>query len=173
MAFAIGTELHPSPPAYRIGVDVMLLQVPRRTTFEGFVETVSDQLTTYEQSILLPHSPLDPQEALRRFYLIWTLKEAYTKALGLGLGFDFKRIEYDVPKDVVHVDGVRPIGWEFVRFEIKRCEEIYVGVAAQYVGEDKDSDEDECTVKKMPAGDWLKVYDAAKFMESATQALKQ
>lgn len=32
-------------------------------------------------------------DGLRYLFLVWTLKEAYTKALGLGMGFDFRRIE--------------------------------------------------------------------------------
>ena len=44
MAYASGADLHPDPPAYKIGVDVMLLQLPRRTNYEGFVESVSDQV---------------------------------------------------------------------------------------------------------------------------------
>ena len=44
MAYAAGADLHPDPPAHRMGIDVMLLQLPRRTTYEGFVESVSDQV---------------------------------------------------------------------------------------------------------------------------------
>lgn len=108
---------------------------------------------------------------MRRFYLIWTLKEAYTKALGLGLGYDFKRIEYDVPRGTVRIDGVRPYGWEFVRFEAHRGEDAYVGVVARYIGS-KDSGEGECVVVSRPPGEWLKVYDAAQFVQRAVQQLK-
>lgn len=45
MAFASGADLHPDPPAYRIGIDVMLLQLPQRTTYAYFVETISDQVS--------------------------------------------------------------------------------------------------------------------------------
>lgn len=44
------------------------------------------------------------------------MKEAYTKALGLGLGFDFKRLEYDALGNRFTVDGAPPQAWEFVAF---------------------------------------------------------
>ena len=75
------------------------------------------QLTTLEQRTLLEIS--DPNDALQRLYLVWTLKEAYTKALGLGLGFDFKRIEVDVNGHKITVDNNVPCGWEFIVFILK------------------------------------------------------
>lgn len=36
---------------------------------------------------------------LSRLLSLWTLKEAYTKALGFGLGFDFSRVAYRFPCD--------------------------------------------------------------------------
>ncbi|KAI0370228.1 hypothetical protein BV20DRAFT_1043957 [Pilatotrama ljubarskyi] len=176
MAYSSGSALYPDPPAYRIGVDVMLLQLPRRDTFPGFVEVFSDQLTALERKNLLPPAPAPPlskHEELRRFFLIWTLKEAYTKALGLGLGFDFSRIEYDVPNDVVRIDGQVPRGWEFTRFELRnavkdeRVEE-YVGVVARFVGEGVGSGG---SVQSAVAPGWLKVRDAKEFLSAAVKEL--
>lgn len=44
MAFSVGKSLFPDPPAYRVGLDVMLLQLPKRDTFPGFVEIFSEQV---------------------------------------------------------------------------------------------------------------------------------
>ena len=133
-------------------------------------------MTSLERTILLPPASapsLSPREQLRRFYLIWTLKEAYTKALGLGMGFDFSRIEYDVPNDAVRIDGVVPRGWRFTRFELlnqiqgDRMEE-YVGVVATFsAGEG----EEECKVVAASSPKWLKVYDASQFMKMAIEEL--
>lgn len=45
-------------------------------------------------------SPSDDAAKLQRFYLHWSLKEAYVKAIGQGLGYDLRRISF-VPGDWV------------------------------------------------------------------------
>lgn len=62
------------------------------------------------------------------------MKEAYTKALGLGLGFDFCRIEYDVSENVVRVDKERALGWRFTKFVFTDENDLYQGVVAEYIG---------------------------------------
>lgn len=164
MAFAEGRY---DPPAYRIGVDVMQVKLPPRDTFRGFVHTVGDQLTSLEHRILL--SPeIQPQEALRRFFLLWTMKEAYTKALGIGLGFDFRRVEYNIPEDVLTVDGVVPKGWLFIVFELNEETTQYVGVVARYAGGDatRITHYDPSTNGKL-----LIRYDAISFVQKAIQEL--
>ncbi|KAH9943110.1 uncharacterized protein BXZ73DRAFT_97165 [Epithele typhae] len=168
MALSSGDDLYPDPPAYRVGLDVMRLHLDKRDNFSGFVEIFSEQLTSRERLILLPKapsSPLSSREQLRRFYLIWTLKEAYTKALGLGMGFDFSRIEYDVFNDAVRIDGAIPRGWNFIRFEFtnefRGREEEYVGVIAQYTGSNNEAKVEE----RSTDGGWFKVQGAAQFLE--------
>ncbi|KAI0722954.1 hypothetical protein C8Q76DRAFT_721089 [Earliella scabrosa] len=177
MVHSSGSDLYPDPPAYRLGIDVMLLQLPKRDTFPGFVGIFSEQLTDVERTILLPPTPileLSQHEQLRRFYLIWTLKEAYTKALGLGMGFDFGRIEYDVPNDLVRIDGQEPRGWEFTRFDLRNDikaeqSEEYVGVVARYLGDSATSGSRVKFSSSPPS--WLKVYNAANFLEAAIRKL--
>jgi len=143
MAYVMGAD-QPwnDPPAHRIGIDIMKLCIPDRFTFQSFVNTVGDALTSFEKSSLNPQPPVAESESVHHFYLIWTLKEAYTKALGLGLGFDFKRIEYDNAANRIKVDGRVLKGWEFDVFQVPGDRDGalgYIGVASKYVGGDGDA----------------------------------
>ncbi|TFY72500.1 hypothetical protein EVG20_g505 [Dentipellis fragilis] len=162
MAFAPGVH---DPPAYRIGVDVMKVQLPLREPFRSFVDTVGDTFTSLEKALLLSVD-VPEEEALRRFYLMWTMKEAYTKALGIGLGFDFRRIECDVPAKTVSVDGVPPKGWEFTTFTLTLGGAPYQGVVARFVGGGVDA-------VVCEARDQVRSFEACSFVENAARQLKE
>lgn len=161
MAFAPGEHC---PPAFLIGVDVMKIQVPMRGATDGvasFLNTVGEttvsvcdppispltlsspapapfacslalKLTAAEKRLV--SSDVPESVALDRFYLIWTIKEAYTKAIGLGLGFDPSRIEYDISPNTVAVDGVIASGWLFESSQVTVDGEAYRVTVAQFVG---------------------------------------
>jgi 4'-phosphopantetheinyl transferase len=98
---------------------------------------------------------------------MWTMKEAYTKALGMGLGFDFSRIEYDVEVDVLRVDGAVPSGWHFDKFVLQDGPDIYQGVVAEY--------REGTTTEIVQATDqgWLMVEPATMFIEQTILNLSQ
>ncbi|KAJ7591309.1 hypothetical protein C8J56DRAFT_1013992 [Mycena floridula] len=150
MAFATGKH---HAPAFSLGIDVMKVAVPARDTFLSFVSTMRSQLTSLEQRLLLS---VPQDQGLRIFFWIWTMKEAYTKALGLGLGFDFQRVEYDVASDVVRVDD--------------QGEDLYQGVVAEFLGEEVET---KVIFETVVAPTWLHLYDAASIVERAIQDLQQ
>ena len=98
---------------------------------------------------------------------MWTIKEAYTKALGLGLGFDFSRVEYDVISNVIRVDGRIPSGWWFGRFLVNDGEDIYQGVVAEFVG-----DTNTMVTLEKKTSSWLTIFDGVAFTKELVQVLR-
>jgi 4'-phosphopantetheinyl transferase len=58
---------------------------------------------------------------LENFYRFWSLKESYIKAIGIGLGFDLLRVQFQLEeieeemqkKYVMYLDGNKAIQWDF------------------------------------------------------------
>lgn len=96
------------------------------------------------------------------------MKEAYTKALGRGMGFAFGRIEYNLLTDSLTIDGEIPNGWQLVKFEITCDKDIYQGVAARFVG----GEETVVQSRSSQSADWLVQYDAASIVSEIIEALK-
>lgn len=98
----------------RVGIDVMQISLPRSDpNVEGFCEVMKMSMTSAEEQWVrsastssnssssqstgatrdkISLSPSD-REMLARLFDLWTHKEAFTKNVGKGLGFDFKLVE--------------------------------------------------------------------------------
>jgi len=143
----------------------MKVRIPGREAFTSFVETMGDQLTALEHRLI--SSAANEEQGLERFFWMWTAKEAYTKALGLGLGFDFRRVEFNPTLDILRVDGVVPNGWRFNKFTVVQGADLYQGVVAEFVG-----GEETVVVAESRPQEWLTVIDAAVFIQEAIQQLE-
>ncbi|PWN47536.1 IDO-domain-containing protein [Violaceomyces palustris] len=84
----------------RLGVDVMKISLPRyEKSVKDFAKTMDMAMTHQESNWVL--EPVgkeslaleEEEETLKRLFRIWTYKEAFTKNVGTGLGFDFKTVE--------------------------------------------------------------------------------
>jgi 4'-phosphopantetheinyl transferase len=60
-------------------------------------------LTPLELSFISPDQP--DEVILRRLCALLTLKQAYIKAIGQPMGFDFSRLEFNIPAQTAHGDG--------------------------------------------------------------------
>ncbi|KAF5373016.1 hypothetical protein D9758_001463 [Tetrapyrgos nigripes] len=176
-----------------IGIDVMKVALPgRHDTYWSFVPIFAEQLTPLEQSLLIPpphiRKSFDTSRGLEHFYWIWTLKEAVTKALGIGLGFDFSRIEFDLRGTgeeggeahghggIVRIDGTVPKGWKFTKFtqvvDTGNDKHLYVGVIAEYMSEDFETVVIPHVPTSSPPYPFISHFHATSFVEDAIRELE-
>jgi len=90
---------------------------PRGASIASYVESSSHKFTTLEMSAITALS--DDEAMLRRLCVTLALKNAYIKAIGQPLGFDFSRLEFDVPNQTAKADGDQLSGWEFRIWRVK------------------------------------------------------
>ncbi|KAF8517856.1 hypothetical protein JB92DRAFT_3113358 [Gautieria morchelliformis] len=111
MAYAHGRKSQ----VVNIGIDVMQLALPRGVPARKFIEAFTHKLTKTEESLL--DRRLNDDVILRRLCILLTIKTAYIKALGQPPGFDFSRIDCNIPEETIKVDGRSLGGWEFRLFK--------------------------------------------------------
>lgn len=106
-----------------VGVDVVRIsdRPRRKTSIEDFFRAFIDHFNASEWRYIRGE---DEDEQYTRFYRLWSLKEAYIKAVGVGLGFSLLRAEL-VPADSTReeqwelfLDGQPARDWKFVSTQI-------------------------------------------------------
>lgn len=108
-----------------VGVDV-----ERVRAYPGNLD-MADRYFTPGEVAALRRLPLGARE--QAFYHVWTRKEAFLKATGLGLSYGLERFEVSVPPDdparILHIDGDRQAAarWSMTALEPS---EGYVGTLA-------------------------------------------
>ena len=123
------------------------------------------KLTDAEKRLV--SSDVPENDALSRFYLIWTIKEAYMKAIGLGFGFDPSRIEYDMRANTVAVDGAVATDWRFETSQFTVDEATYRVTVVQFVGGGNGSG----TVVSLDQGQ-VELTGASRFVRKALRRFK-
>ena len=77
----------------------------------------------------------NPEEKLKRFFLFWTIKESYLKAIGEGMRLAPDNLEFSIENDTIKFLGAKgfddPTEWLFKQFDL---EDNYVGTIV-YQGE--------------------------------------
>lgn len=89
-------RLIPSPPLF-VGFDIVVFDEINPKLYhsvQDFVDVFRGSFTASELAALNDRQCCpDDETQLRELYLRWAVKEAYTKALGVGMGFDFGSFE--------------------------------------------------------------------------------
>lgn len=104
-----------------VGIDVMNSETTRMKTVPEFFHTMRRQFTVDEWQTIRAQGPEKNQ--LRTFYRLWCLKESYVKALGIGIGFEVQRLNFQLytPLEDTHpvcnttlrVDSAEATDWTF------------------------------------------------------------
>jgi len=133
------------PEVLHIGIDIMQLAVPAKVPILKFVESYSHKLTRHEEAVL--ELKMKEDVIIRRLCVLLTIKAAYVKAVGFPPGFDYSRLDCDIPQETVRFDGKPIIGWEFRLFKVNLgvlrngvlIEETYQCSTAMFRGGNKTS----------------------------------
>ncbi|KZT66799.1 hypothetical protein DAEQUDRAFT_729936 [Daedalea quercina L-15889] len=95
-----------------VGIGIKQLAVsPADIAVNVYAESFYHKLTPLELGFIKPEE--GDEVVLRRLCLLLALKQAYIKAIGQPMGFDWARLEFNIPRHTVTGDGVPLLGWEF------------------------------------------------------------
>ncbi|KAI9573371.1 hypothetical protein HD554DRAFT_2055427 [Boletus coccyginus] len=99
-----------------IGLGVKQLCVePRGVSVAAYAESFAHKLTPLELTFIAPE--LGDEVVLRRLSILLSLKAAYIKAVGQSRGFDWSRLEFNIPNESARGDDHPLQGWEFRVFK--------------------------------------------------------
>ncbi|KAF0685225.1 Aste57867_22844 [Aphanomyces stellatus] len=112
----------------RIGIDVVRVDMPRESVAEFFS---CFELQFGPREWVYIRAAVAPADQVERFYLLWSLKEAYTKAIGVGIVIDLQRQQFEIVDGVVSlfVDDQKADAWHFVITRLDASH--YVTIAAE------------------------------------------
>jgi 4'-phosphopantetheinyl transferase len=122
-----------SNPSFLVGLDIVNVATrsPGYSANEYF-EMFATQFTEAEMRLIKSHEDIDWRYKL--FYIHWSLKESFIKAVGTGLQYDLQRIHFDVEladessqsaefflpsgQASIQIDGVVDANWSFEFFPL-------------------------------------------------------
>ncbi|KZO92215.1 hypothetical protein CALVIDRAFT_601719 [Calocera viscosa TUFC12733] len=133
----LGYSRPPGNGSHCIGVDCMKLAIRSDETPRMFVEVINDQLTIGERASL--QRPMPDQQLIERAFIIWTIKEAFIKAIGEGMAFDLQQIDCRLDQGEVWIHGAPSPEWEFRLWAVEIVEAgknaRYAVVSCEWVGQ--------------------------------------
>jgi len=110
----------------RIGIDIMNITSPGKAAEnqDHYFELMDRQFTAYEWVQIKTFYGTDEPKRMEKFTRFWTLKEAYVKAIGIGIIVNLKRLEFHTKSDLLKsgelvtdtklkIDGEWKLEWDF------------------------------------------------------------
>ncbi|XP_020580377.1 L-aminoadipate-semialdehyde dehydrogenase-phosphopantetheinyl transferase-like isoform X2 [Phalaenopsis equestris] len=108
-----------SEPSFLVGFDIVSDSMPIKETVIDFMNNFSSHFTTLEWTDIMKSN--NPYDSLATFYRYWSLKEAFVKAIGAGLGYGLHRLEFNHnnwTNIFVCIDGEESRDWRFWHIEL-------------------------------------------------------
>ncbi|CAM0874389.1 unnamed protein product [Alopecurus aequalis] len=102
-----------------VGLDIVCISKPQGETTVEFLNNFSSYLTDHEWNCV--DRAGGSVEMLTEFYRYWSLKEAFVKAVGAGVGFGLHRLEFhhvQWSNISVYIDGIESRNWRFSLFKL-------------------------------------------------------
>ncbi|KAH9769071.1 ACPS domain-containing protein [Citrus sinensis] len=118
-----------SEPLCLVGLDIVSCAIPLRETIPEFVQNFSSYFSSFEWDNILNAGASD--EILIEFYRYWCLKEAYVKAIGIGVAYGLDKVEFHHTgwgNISVKIDGETMTEWKFWLFELGKRHWIKVHI---------------------------------------------
>jgi 4'-phosphopantetheinyl transferase len=87
---------HGNVQSIQLGLDIVVYEAFNRKLYGSvseFIEVFRDSFTAWEWSRINNINSASDDQRLKEFYLRWAIKEAYTKALGVGMSVEFSSFE--------------------------------------------------------------------------------
>ncbi|XP_054071705.1 L-aminoadipate-semialdehyde dehydrogenase-phosphopantetheinyl transferase isoform X2 [Rissa tridactyla] len=81
-------------PELQVGIDIMKTNLPGSSSIPNFFRIMNRQFTETEWGVI--SSMGNEWMQLDMFHRYWALKESFLKAIGVGIGFNLQRIEFNV-----------------------------------------------------------------------------
>ncbi|XP_009631118.1 uncharacterized protein [Nicotiana tomentosiformis] len=108
-----------SEPICLVGLDVVAQTIPEKESVEDFIESFSSYFSGLEWFNIINAG--SSHQILSEFYRYWSLKEAFVKAIGEGVGYKLDTVEFhhkNWENIFVKVDGKELKDWKFWLLEL-------------------------------------------------------
>ncbi|KAH0777688.1 hypothetical protein KY290_009099 [Solanum tuberosum] len=110
-----------SEPVCLVGLDVVSQTIPEKESVEEFIQSFSSYFSRLEWFNIINAG--SSRQILCEFYRYWSVKEAFVKAIGAGVGHKLDTIEFhhkNWENIVVKVDGKELEDWRFWLLELEK-----------------------------------------------------
>lgn len=124
----------------KVGVDVMKVEYAGGKDVKDFFHTMRRQFT--EQEWMQIRSFSEEYDQLASFYRHWCLKEGLVKALGVGIGFELRRVSFILKTPVlglnsitqdttVMIDGKLDRKWSFLESMLDKNHSVAIALNSE------------------------------------------